>query len=533
LTTPALGTPSSGVLTNCTGLPLTTGVTGTLAVTNGGTGVTTSTGTGSVVLSTSPTLVTPILGTPTSVTLTNATGLPLTTGVTGTLATTNGGTGLTSFTSGGVVYASSTSALATGSALTFDGTNLSSTGGATFQGGPTGYGGGEVRLGPTTADVQSSVSTQATGSPSLFFDHRGTSNTGQFAWRNGSGGGNELMRLTSTGLGIGTSSPEKKLHVYSVGNNTDESGAAALFGGSAASTLRVYIGVNNSSNYGYIGAYTAGIAYRDLVLNPNGGNLGLGVTPSAWLSSVKAYQVGYGSFRAFTSSANTYVDNNNYVNSVGNDIYLNNGYAGRYRISDNVHVWYQAASGTAGDAFTFTQAMTLDASGNLLVGTTTTPSGKTNSITAYAGFVCRAGVGGATANNFNINWTGSPYLWIDSTNIGQLATVSDYRLKENIFTQDEAALPKVMQLNPVKFNRKEIGIFGGSEAIEEGFIAHELQAVIPSAVHGDKNAFTKDGGIQPQSLNWAPIVSVLVKAIQELSAQVTTLTTRLTTLENK
>ena len=99
----ALGTVSSGTWQGTT-----------VAVSYGGTGVTTSTGSGSVVLSNSPALTTPNLGTPSAVTLTNGTGLPLTTGVSGVLPTANGGTNLSSFTSGGAVYATSTSALTTG-----------------------------------------------------------------------------------------------------------------------------------------------------------------------------------------------------------------------------------------------------------------------------------------------------------------------------------------------------------------------------------------------------------------------------------
>jgi hypothetical protein len=113
-------------------------------------------------------------------------------------------------------------------------------------------------------------------------------------------------------------------------------------------------------------------------------------------------------------------------------------------------------------------------------------------------------------------------------------TSSDYRLKENIVPMT-GALSKVLLLKPVTYTWKEDGLAG------QGFIAHELQAIVPDAVTGEKDAVEtytdKDGikqtRIKPQGIDTSFLVATLTAAIQEQQAIINELKTRIEALENK
>lgn len=119
-------------------------------------------------------------------------------------------------------------------------------------------------------------------------------------------------------------------------------------------------------------------------------NVGIGVTPSAWGTAYRtALQIGSGGALAGVSGsgASDYfaILGNAFLNSSASYRYIHSTTAVRYEASGGEHRWYNAASGTAGNAISFTQAMTLDASGNLGVGVTSPSSYAKSAVVAAAG----------------------------------------------------------------------------------------------------------------------------------------------------
>lgn len=140
------------------------------------------------------------------------------------------------------------------------------------------------------------------------------------------------------------------------------------------------------------------------------------------------------------------------------------------------------------------------------------------------GINCRNGTGGAAIPSaFNIYWNeGNAGLWINTTRLGSITYTSDYRLKKNVSPITTPALERVKQLKPVNFEYKDIegDIFKADGIAHEGFIAHELKEVIPSAVDGEKDELNNEGKIQPQTVKAVPIIAILTMAIQELEAKI-------------
>jgi hypothetical protein len=273
------------------------------------------------------------------------------------------------------VQFNSSGALAGSANLTFSGTILTATG---FAGPINGtVGATTANTGAFTTLGATGVATFSAGTVSLpAITTTGDTNTGIFfpaadtiAFTEG---GVESMRIDSAGnVGIGTSSPARPLQV-----STASDTLVRIVGGAAnARGVEFYDSSSNGSQIYSVGSdirffTVASASSTERMRLDSSGNLGLGVTPSAWgtANSVRALQMNAGSFWSFSTSALAMAQNSYYNGT--NYIYSNTATATQYVQTSGAHQWFTAPSGTAGNAITFTQAMTLDANGSLLIANT-------------------------------------------------------------------------------------------------------------------------------------------------------------------
>lgn len=180
------------------------------------------------------------------------------------------------------------------------------------------------------------------------------------------------------------------------------------------------------------------------------------------------------------------------------------------------------------------ERMRINSSGDVMVGTTTVDlsavtSGNGTTITS-SGQVIMAHEGN---NMFYMNLTnydgGTENFMVflsDASTKGSIgfngsatvyATSSDHRLKENV-TADWDATTRLKQLNPVRFN-----FIDNADTTVDGFLAHEVQSVVPEAIIGTHNEVDTDGNPVYQGIDQSKLVPLLVKTIQELEARITAL----------
>ena len=278
-----------------------------------------------------------------------------------------------------------------------------------------------------------------------------------------------------------------------------------------------------------------GIQIRNSADNPtfnldDTGNVGIGATPSAW-QTYKAVSVGGigASVFGLGSSQSGLVQGAYFSNLSGSGwAYTATSQVPAYYLQINgEHRFHNAISGTAGAQITaWNQAMTLDATGNFLIGLPTSVSTNSGSFIFAPGTSSYGGVLSINHSTSNISGSGYVNFNYNTTNIGSINQsgttgvlyniTSDYRLKESV-KPISGGLARVNALKPSVYNWKSDGSTG------EGFLAHELAEVVPFAVSGEKDAVNADGTIKSQGIDMSRIVPILVAAIQELTAEVNAL----------
>jgi hypothetical protein len=263
-------------------------------------------------------------------------------------------------------------------------------------------------------------------------------------------------------VGIGTSTLAAKLNIAGTGdirmtNVTNTSGFdIGLLNGTGSDLAYIFQRANADLIFGTNNTVRARIDAS--------GNLGLGVTPSALDSNFLGLQVGnaaylisgnnqFASFSVFASNA--------FYDTGSTFKYKNTGFATRYQQNDGAHAWFTAPSGTAGNTITFTQAMTLDASGNLGLGTTSpvaiggyTIATINNASSGSGLYLQQAGATKGrvitTANELTVDTTAAIPLVFGTNNAERARITSDGKLlvatstsKETLTVQGNAAFGSV------------------------------------------------------------------------------------------
>jgi hypothetical protein len=339
-------------------------------------------------------------------------------------------------------------------------------------------------------------------------------------WSNVGGVAGTAMTLNSTGLGVGLVpiNGNGKFQVRGGITYDSQFDITAQFSDVTTNAAKgVLIGYNNTTNNGIIAAAygngTEGLTFwthngtgwgQRMELNA-AGNVGIGVTPAAAVAGNTKLQI------TGSNNAAVVLGTNSVNASARNWAVISNWNA----FGDLV---FQQSNALGGDPLASgagTTKMTLDTSGNLLVGKTTTAATALGGV-AYIGRVdCSRDTGNAATFNHTTagNLVGNIAITSTATTYN---SASDYRLKEAVQPLS-GGLARVSALKPSIYKWKVDGSSG------EGFLAHELADVVPLAVTGEKDAVDADGKPTYQGVDLSKVVPILVAAIQELTARVQTL----------